>query len=143
MRLENPELSLSELAEVFDPPVTKSGLNHRFRKIMETCGKDREVDICHLYICMFTANTAFLDGACRIKGLIARAKELGQKAVAITDHGVMYGVINFYKEAKAQGIKPIIGCEVYVAPQSRFDKEGREDARGNHLVLLCKNETGL
>ena len=85
---------------------------------------------------------SLLDGACRIKGLIARAKELGQKAVAITDHGVMYGVINFYKEAKAQGIKPIIGCEVYVAPRSRLDKENREDARGYHLILLCKNETG-
>ena len=85
---------------------------------------------------------SLLDGACRIKGLIARIKELGQKAVSITDHGVMYGVINFYKEAKAQGIKPIIGCEVYVAPRSRLDKENREDSRGYHLILLCKNETG-
>ena len=85
---------------------------------------------------------SLLDGACRIKRLIARIKELGQKAVAITDHGVMYGVINFYKEAKAQRIKPIIGCEVYVAPRSRLDKENREDARGYHLILLCKNETG-
>lgn len=85
---------------------------------------------------------SLLDGACRIKGLVLRAKNLGQKAIAITDHGVMYGVINFYKEAKQNGIKPIIGCEVYVAPGSRFDKENREDARGNHLVLLCKNETG-
>ena len=84
---------------------------------------------------------SLLDGACRIRGLVSRAKELGQNAVAITDHGVMYGVINFYKEAKANGIKPIIGCEVYVAPNSRFDKNGRDD-RGNHLILLCKNETG-
>ena len=66
---------------------------------------------------------SLLDGACRIKGLAARAAELGQNAVAITDHGVMYGVINFYKECKSRGIKPIIGCEVYVAANSRFDRE--------------------
>ncbi len=85
---------------------------------------------------------SLLDGACRLKGLVARVKELGQTAVAVTDHGVMYGTIQFYKEAKAAGIKPIIGCEVYVAPQSRLSREHGPDASGNHLVLLCRNETG-
>ncbi len=85
---------------------------------------------------------SLLDGACRIKGLVGRAKELGQEAVAITDHGVMYGAVNFYKEAKKAGIKPIIGCEVYVAPGSRFDRAPSTDAAGNHLVLLCKNMVG-
>lgn len=63
---------------------------------------------------------SLLDGACRIKQLVQRAKELGQSAIAVTDHGVMYGAIDFYKEAKANGIKPIIGCEVYVAPKNPF-----------------------
>ncbi|MGE4483498.1 MAG: DNA polymerase III subunit alpha [Oscillospiraceae bacterium] len=85
---------------------------------------------------------SLLDGACRIGGLVSRAKELGQSAIAVTDHGVMYGTIAFYKEAKKRGIKPIIGCEVYVAPASRFDREHSEDASGYHLVLLCKNEEG-
>jgi DNA polymerase-3 subunit alpha len=85
---------------------------------------------------------SLLDGACRIKQLIPRVKELGQTAVAITDHGAMYGVINFYKEAKAAGIKPIIGCEVYVAARSRFDRDRELDGQRYHLVLLCKNETG-
>ena len=65
---------------------------------------------------------SLLDGACRIPGLVARAKELGQPALAITDHGAMYGVIDFYKECKKQGIKPIIGCEVYVAARTMADK---------------------
>ncbi len=85
---------------------------------------------------------SLLDGACRISGLVNRAKELGQSAVAITDHGVMYGTIQFYKAAKAAGIKPIIGCEVYVAPNSRFSREPGEDVSGFHLVLLCENDTG-
>ncbi|MBQ3404225.1 MAG: DNA polymerase III subunit alpha, partial [Oscillospiraceae bacterium] len=85
---------------------------------------------------------SLLDGACRIKKAVARAAEMGQTALAITDHGVMYGVINFYKEAKSQGIKPIIGCEVYVAPRSRFDREYGIDSNSHHLVLLCKNEQG-
>lgn len=84
---------------------------------------------------------SLLDGACRIKGLMKRLKELGQTAVAITDHGVMYGCVDFYKAAKKEGIKPIIGCEVYVATRTRFDKVSRIDG-SNHLVLLCKNETG-
>ena len=65
---------------------------------------------------------SLLDGSCKIKELIDRAKELGMQSLAITDHGVMYGVIDFYKAAVAAGIKPIIGCEVYVAPESRFDR---------------------
>ena len=85
---------------------------------------------------------SLLDGACRIKGIMDRVKELGQDAVAITDHGVMYGVIDFYRAAKKAGIKPIIGCEVYVAPRTRFDRVHGVDNEANHLVLLCKNEEG-
>ena len=85
---------------------------------------------------------SLLDGACRIGGLIARVKELGQDAVAITDHGVMYGVVDFYKAAKAAGVKPIIGCEVYVAPRSMSDRVHGIDNENRHLVLLCENETG-
>ncbi len=85
---------------------------------------------------------SLLDGACRIGRLMDRVKELGQTAVAITDHGVMYGVIDFYKAAKAAGIKPIIGCEVYVAPRTMEDKVHGLDREANHLVLLCQNETG-
>ncbi len=84
---------------------------------------------------------SLLDGACRIEGLMQRVKALGQTAVAITDHGVMYGCVDFYKAAKKVGVKPIIGCEVYVATRTRFDKVNRIDG-SNHLVLLCKNETG-
>ncbi|NLT13574.1 MAG: PHP domain-containing protein, partial [Clostridiales bacterium] len=85
---------------------------------------------------------SLLDGACRIRDLVARTAELGQKAVAITDHGAMYGVIHFYREALKAGIKPVIGCEVYVAARSRFDMTHNTDSNRNHLVLLCKNETG-
>ncbi len=85
---------------------------------------------------------SLLDGANRIKDLPVRAKELGMKAIAITDHGVMYGVIDFYKACKKEGIKPIIGCEVYVAPRSRFDKDGQADKEYNHLILLAKDTTG-
>ena len=87
---------------------------------------------------------SLLDGSCKIKELIDRAKELGMQSLAITDHGVMYGVIDFYKAAVAAGIKPIIGCEVYVAPESRFDREagGQGDDRYYHLVLLAENDTG-
>ncbi|WP_419067938.1 DNA polymerase III subunit alpha [Candidatus Allofournierella excrementavium] len=84
---------------------------------------------------------SLLDGACRIDRMFDRLKELGQTAIAITDHGVMYGCVDFYKAAKKAGVKPIIGCEVYVATRSRFDKVNRIDG-SNHLVLLCKNETG-
>ena len=85
---------------------------------------------------------SLLDGANKIKELPARAKELGMKAMAITDHGVMFGVVDFYKECKKVGIKPIIGCEVYVAPRTRFDKETNIDNKYSHLILLVKNETG-
>lgn len=84
---------------------------------------------------------SLLDGASRIDGLMERVKENGQTAVAITDHGVMYGCVDFYKAAKAAGVKPIIGCEVYVANRTRFDKVSHMDWN-HHLVLLCKNETG-
>ena len=85
---------------------------------------------------------SLLDGANRIKDLPIRAKELGMDAIALTDHGVMYGVIDFYKECKKNGIKPIIGCEVYVAPRSRFDKEAGIDNTYNHLILIAKNNEG-
>lgn len=86
---------------------------------------------------------SLLDGFAKIPDLVGRAKELGFDSLAITDHGVMYGVIEFYKECKAQGIKPILGCEVYVAPGSRFDREtGANDERYYHLILLAENEIG-
>ena len=85
---------------------------------------------------------SLLDGACRIGRLMDRVKDLGQTAVAITDHGAMYGVIDFYKAAKAAGVKPIIGCEVYVAPRSRHDRVHGVDNENYHLVLLCENMTG-
>lgn len=85
---------------------------------------------------------SLLDGAGRIADLVRRAKELGMPAVAVTDHGTMYGTIDFYKEAKKQGIKPIIGCEVYVAPRSRFDKAAVEGESYYHLVLLAADEQG-
>ncbi|MBS7341143.1 MAG: DNA polymerase III subunit alpha [Lachnospiraceae bacterium] len=86
---------------------------------------------------------SLLDGSNKIKEYVKRVKELGMDSAAITDHGVMYGVIDFYKACKAEGIRPILGCEVYVAPNSRFDKEltGGED-RYYHLVLLAENDTG-
>lgn len=93
----------------------------------------------HLHI---HSEFSLLDGANRIKDLPVRAKELGMDAIAITDHGAMYGAIDFYKACKKEGIKPIIGCEVYVAPRSRFDKEPNIDNRYNHLILLAKNQKG-
>ncbi len=86
---------------------------------------------------------SLLDGSGKIKEMVARAKELGMDSLAITDHGVMYGVIDFYKACMLEGIKPIIGCEVYVAPNSRFDREvGASEERYHHLVLLAENNTG-
>ena len=86
---------------------------------------------------------SLLDGSNKIKEYVARVKELGMDSAAITDHGVMYGVIDFYKEAKKAGINPILGCEVYVAPGSRFDREtGHSEDRYYHLVLLAENEEG-
>ncbi len=86
---------------------------------------------------------SLLDGACKIKKMFPLLKEMGQDTIAITDHGAMYGVINFYKYAKQAGIKPIIGCEVYTAPRTRFQKENKElDGDLGHLVLLCKDTPG-
>ena len=85
---------------------------------------------------------SLLDGACRIERLLDAAQQLGQDAVAITDHGCMYGVVDFYKAAKKRGIHPVIGCEVYVARRTRFDKIHELDKGSRHLVLLCENDTG-
>ncbi len=85
---------------------------------------------------------SLLDGACRLDKVLDRAKELGQDSLAITDHGVMYGVVDFYKKAKSKGIKPIIGCEVYVAARTRHDKVHALDSERYHLILLCKNNIG-
>ena len=86
---------------------------------------------------------SLLDGSSKIKEIVARAKELGMDSLAITDHGVMYGVIDFYRAAKEAGIKPIIGCEIYVAPGSRFDREASKgDDRYYHMILLAENDTG-
>ena len=96
-------------------------------------------DFVHLHL---HTEYSLLDGATRISTIADKALSDGQKAVAITDHGVMYGAVEFYNSMKAKGIKPIIGCEVYVAPRGRFLKEGKVDNSGHHLILLCKNETG-
>ena len=93
----------------------------------------------HLHI---HSEFSLLDGANRIKDLPVRAKELGMDAIAITDHGVMYGAIDFYDACIKEGVKPIIGCEVYVAPRSRFDKEPNIDNKYNHLILLAKDNQG-
>ncbi|MBU5478883.1 DNA polymerase III subunit alpha [Eubacterium sp. MSJ-13] len=86
---------------------------------------------------------SLLDGSCKIGEIVNRAKELGMKNLAITDHGNMYGVIDFYRAAKAAGINPVIGCEVYVAPGSRFEKKSEKgEGRYNHLVLLAENDKG-
>ena len=85
---------------------------------------------------------SLLDGTCRIGQLVDAAKELNMDSLAITDHGNMFGAVEFYKAAKENGIKPIIGCEVYVAPRSRLDKVHGIDNERFHLVLLCKNNTG-
>ena len=85
---------------------------------------------------------SLLDGAARIKDLIGRAKELNMKSIAITDHGVMFGVIDFYREAKKQGVHPIIGCEVYTAARTMLDKDVDKDKHQGHLILLAKNEEG-
>ena len=95
-------------------------------------------DFVHLHL---HSEYSLLDGACRIRDIPKLAREMGHKAVALTDHGVMYGAIEFYLACEREGIKPIIGCEVYVAPGSRLDKSGRQSGL-SHLVLLCKNETG-
>ncbi len=96
-------------------------------------------DFVHLHL---HSEYSLLDGACRIKDLVSHVKSLGQSAVAVTDHGNMYCAVEFYNEAKKQGIKAIIGCEVYVAPRTRFDKTHGLDNKPYHLVLLCKNNIG-
>ncbi len=96
-------------------------------------------DFVHLHL---HTEYSLLDGACRIGKLFERVKNLGQTACAITDHGVMYGAVDFYKAAKEAGVKPIIGCEVYVAPRTRHDRVHEFDADPYHLVLLCENELG-
>ena len=96
-------------------------------------------DFVHLHI---HSEYSLLDGANRIKDIPVIAKDLGMKAIAITDHGTMFGVIDFYKACKVNGIKPIIGCEVYVAPRSRKDKDPNLDSKYNHLILLAKNQNG-
>ncbi|MCR5523677.1 MAG: DNA polymerase III subunit alpha [Clostridia bacterium] len=85
---------------------------------------------------------SLLDGACRIEPMLDKIKSMGQTSVAITDHGVMYGAVNFYEAAKKRGLKPIIGCEVYVAPGSRTSKIHGVDSKRYHLILLCKNDIG-
>ncbi len=85
---------------------------------------------------------SLLDGACRIEKLLDRVQELGQDSIAITDHGVMYGAVDFYKAAKKRGIHPVIGCEVYVAKRTRFDRVHELDGENRHLVLLCENQQG-
>ena len=97
------------------------------------------MSFCHLHV---HTEYSLLDGVCRIDKLAQRLRELGQSAIAITDHGNMYGVIDFYRACKKAEIKPIIGCEVYVAPRTRFDKEHGLDSESRHLVLLCENEKG-
>ena len=97
------------------------------------------MDFVHLHL---HTEYSLLDGASRIDRLFETIKSKGQSAVAITDHGVMYGVMDFYKKAKAAGVKPIIGCEVYVAPDSRFNKQKSSDRNYHHLILLCKNMKG-
>ena len=96
-------------------------------------------DFVHLHL---HTEYSLLDGACVIDRLVDRLSSIGQKAAAITDHGNMYGVIAFYKACKKAGIKPILGCEVYVAPRTRFDKVHKVDSSPYHLLLLCKNEVG-
>lgn len=96
-------------------------------------------EFCHLHV---HTEYSLLDGSGKISKLIARAKELGMKSLAITDHGAMYGCVEFYKEAKRQGIKPIIGCEVYVAAKSMYIKNNDKENKTHHLVLLVKNEKG-
>ncbi len=97
------------------------------------------MDFCHLHT---HTEYSLLDGEASIKKLIARVKELGMTSCAITDHGSMYGVVDFYREAKAQGIHPVIGCEVYMAPRTRFDKVHDIDNKTSHLILLAENQTG-
>ncbi|MBQ7090071.1 MAG: DNA polymerase III subunit alpha, partial [Clostridia bacterium] len=96
-------------------------------------------DFVHLHL---HTEYSLLDGACKIQEVAAQAKALGQSALAITDHGVMYGAVDFYKACKKEGIKPIIGCEIYMAPHRRQDKQYEVDGKYYHLILLAKNKVG-
>ncbi len=96
-------------------------------------------DFCHLHV---HSEYSLLDGACRIKDIPSAVKNAGQSCIAVTDHGVMYGAVDFYKACKENDIKPIIGCEIYVSPRSRFEKDKLRDGDYTHLVLLCKNDIG-
>ena len=97
------------------------------------------IDFVHLHL---HTEYSLLDGACRITEAVAKAKALGQSALAITDHGVLYGAVDFYKACKKEGIKPIIGCEIYMAPHGRKDKQYNIDGKYSHLILLAKNKIG-
>ena len=97
------------------------------------------MEFCHLHT---HTEYSLLDGASEITKLVKRVKELGMTACAITDHGCMYGAVDFYRACKAEGIRPVIGCEVYMAPGSRFDKVHGIDNKTSHLILLAKNQTG-
>lgn len=101
--------------------------------------EEKKIDFVHLHL---HTEYSLLDGANRIKDLVKKVKDTGMKAVAITDHGVMFGAIEFYKECVKNGIKPIIGCEVYVAPRTRFDKEPGLDDKLGHMILLAKDNQG-
>jgi DNA polymerase III subunit alpha len=99
-----------------------------------------QADFVHLHV---HTHYSLLDGALRIPDLIARAKEYKMPALAVTDHGNLFGAMDFYTSVQAAGLKPIIGCEVYVAPGSRFDRSSRSgEATSYHLILLCENEKG-
>ena len=97
------------------------------------------MDFVHLHV---HTEYSLLDGACRIKELVKAAHDLGMQSIAITDHGVMYGVIDFYEECKREGVKPILGCEVYTSARTRFDKVSSIDSNYGHLLLLAKNNVG-
>ena len=112
-------------------------------RFLSVCGRRaerRDMAFAHLHV---HTEYSLLDGSSKIKEIVARAKELGMTSLAITDHGVMYGVIDFYKAAMEAGIHPVLGCEVYVTPGSRFDREtGKGEDRYYHLILLAENNTG-
>ncbi|PIZ00402.1 DNA polymerase III subunit alpha, partial [bacterium (Candidatus Howlettbacteria) CG_4_10_14_0_8_um_filter_40_9] len=99
----------------------------------------QKTNFVHLHV---HTHYSLLDGMCKIPELLDRAKELGMDSLAITDHGVMYGAIEFYKEAKKRDMKPIIGFEAYIAPRKLTDKEGKQDTKPGHLILLAKDEEG-
>src|SRR5476649_872920 len=98
-----------------------------------------EKQFCHLHL---HTEYSLLDGSGKVKNLMKKAKELGMKSIAITDHGVLYGLVDFYKAAKENGIKPILGCEVYVVPKSMHIKQPDKENATYHLVLLVKNQIG-